>query len=333
MKSLKILYKDAKIAARDMLLVYILVIPVILALMIQICSPGISDSAVKVAMLKNEDPDLIHYIDNIAHIELFDCREDMEKRILKRDDVTGLLSDKTHCIIVTEGNEDYEIIDTVKTIAALYEAGSVKEDTTASISSFGKTVPKIRTVLTATLIELIIMLSGMIIAVSMVDEKSSNTISAVRVSPVRFLEFILGKCSFGVITGLVSILLCLTILGYTHVNFGMILLISISIMILSGAAGLLQGVISSDVIEAAAGMKLMLIPMAAAILIYQLCSEKWQWTMYWNPFYWAFKSIDKVLSNTADWMEVSLWTGLILAISILFCIALRRKINHGLKKI
>ena len=338
MKSLKILLKDGKIATRDMLLIYILVIPILFAVIIRVCSPGISDSAVKIAMLKEENQDLIAYMEDIAQVELFDSREDLEKRVLKRDDVPGLISnganfDVVTFDIVTEGNEDYEIIDTAKTIAALYGVGSVKEDTTATISSLGKTVPRVRTMLTGILIELIIMLSGMIIAVGTVDEKASNTISAVRVSPVSFLGFVCGKCLFGVVTGLVSILLCLVILGYTHVNLGMILLISISIMVLSGAAGLLQGVISTDVIEAAAGMKLMLIPMAAAALIYQLCSEKWQWTMYWNPFYWAFKATDLVLSDTAVWSEVMLWSALILVISILFCVALRKKIDRGLKKV
>lgn len=333
MKWLKILLKDGKIATRDMLLVYILVIPIIFAVVIRMFSAGIADSAVKIAMLSDEPPDLIAYMDDIAQVELFKSRRDLEARILKRDDVPGLVSNGGDFEIMTEGNEDHDVIDTVKTLAALYEVGSVRTDTTATISSFGKTVPKTRTMLAGVLLQLIVMLSGMVIAVGTVDEKSSGTINAVRVSPVSLPGFICGKCSFGVIAGLFGIFFSLAILGYTHVNPGMLLLIAISIMVLSGAAGLLQGVLSSDDIEAAAGMKLMLLPMAAAILVYQLCGEQWQWTMYWNPFYWAFKASDRILSKEATWPDVISWTSLALAISILFCIAQRKGIDRGLKKV
>ena len=332
MNILKILKKDSKIAFRDLLIIYIIVIPLIMAAAIRLFSPGISDSTVKIAMLESESRETIEYMEEIAQVELFENKDDLEKRVLKRDDVPALILKDGKTQIITEGNEDYQTIESVKTVAALYEVGSVPEDTTAKIYDFGKTVPQVRTMLTNVLIQLIIMLAGMIIALSVVDEKISNTISAVRVSSVTLTQFILGKCALGSISAFLSIFICLMILGYTKISFLQLFLIALCTMVLASAVGLLQGVISSDIIEAAAGVKLVMIPLVAAVLVYQLCSDKWQWTMWWNPFYWSYKAGDKVLSGIAGWGEVILWSGLVLVLSVLVCFLFHKKIDEGLKK-
>ena len=148
MNILKILKKDSKIALRDLLIIYIIVIPLVMAAAIRVFSPGISDSTVKIAMLESESRETIDYMKEIAQVELFENKNDLEKRVLKRDDVPALILKDGKTQIITEGNEDHQTIESVKTVAALYEVGSVPEDTTAKIYNFGKTVPQVRTMLT-----------------------------------------------------------------------------------------------------------------------------------------------------------------------------------------
>ena len=150
---------------------------------------------------------------------------------------------------------------------------------------------------------------------------------------MKLTEFVLGKCALGSISAFLSIFCCLIILGYTKISFLQLLLVTLCTMVLSSVVGLLQGVISSDIIEAAAGVKLVMIPLVAAVLVYQLCADKWQWTMWWNPFYWSFKAGDRVLSATAGWEEVVLWSSLVLVLSVLVCIFFKKKINDGLKRV
>lgn len=47
------------------------------------------------------------------------------------------------------------------------------------------------------------------------------------------------------------------------------------------------GLSSSDFIEAAASLKLLMVPLLAGVLVYELLNEKWHFTVYWDPFYWA----------------------------------------------
>ena len=332
MKALKIFKRDALIGSRDMLTLYIILIPLLMAVAIHFLAPGLSDNVIRIAMVETEKPDCIAYMQSMAKIELFPNRQALEERVLKRDDVPGLISNGSHFDLIAEGNEDSRTLDGAKKLISLYELGSTPEKTTAEIYDFGKQVPQTRTMLTTMLLQLIIMLGGMIIALGVVEEKTSNTISAARVTPVRLLQFVSGKCLLGLLTTLTSILLCLILLGYTWISFSQLLLVALCTMVLAVFTGLCQGVISSDIIEAAAGVKMLMLPMVAAILIFELCSDKWQWTMWWNPFYWSYKASITVLSGVANWGEVTLWSALTLGLSLAACRLLWPTIDKGLRR-
>ena len=164
------------------------------------------------------------------------------------------------------------------------------------------------------------------------EEKTDNTISAARVTPVDLFQFVIGKCMLGLLATLASISLCLLILGYTWISFPQLMLVALCTMVLAVFTGLCRDVISSDIIEAAAGGKMLMLPLVAAVLIYELCSETWQWTMWWNPFYWSYKASITVLSGVANWGEVALWSALTLGLSLAACKLLWPTIDKGLRR-
>ncbi len=169
-----------------------------------------------------------------------------------------------------QGNES-EIVGTYATsLSALYELGSTVEETTATMYSFGHTVPPVKTSLVNMLILMIIMLSGMLIAISIVGEKSDNTINAINVTPVSQTEFVMGKVLMGGFIALISIVASLLITGYNDINWLMIILVGISSMLLSFIVGFVQGLASKDVIEAGANVKLIMLPAGASIAVYEL---------------------------------------------------------------
>ena len=72
------------------------------------------------------------------------------------------------------------------------------------------------------------------------------------------------------------------------------------------------------------------IPLAGSIIGYELLNDKWQWTMYWSPFYWAYRANDLILSKTASWGDVALCVGVIIGITLLMYFLLKPKIRKGL---
>lgn len=328
----RIFRKDAKIATRDSMLIYIIVIPILLALGILFLAPGVSDSAAKLAMLET-DPDVyIAYMETYAQVEVFSDMDALKRRVLKRDDVPGIVIDGDSFKIILEGNESPAAKGQAEFLNAQYKLGSTRENTTAQIYSFGKIVPPLKTSLTNMLILMVIMLAGMIIALGIVEEKSDNTISAMNVSPVSQNAFIFGKGLLGGTVALVSIIVSLLILGYTDINWFMIILVGMTTMILTIVVGFLQGISSNDVIEAAAGVKIMMLPIAGSIAGYELLADKWQWTMYWSPFYWGYKANDMILSGSAVWREILLYSGLVFVISMAIYLIAMPRIRKGLSK-
>lgn len=329
-KIFRIFRKDTKIATRDAILIYIIIIPIILAVGILLFAPGLNDSSVKIAMLRSDESEHIDYMEKYAQVELFDNIEDLERRVNKRDDVVGIAPTDNGYEIIVQGNEAEGLADYPEILNSLYELGVTEENTTATNLSFEKTVPPLKTKLVNMLILLVVMLAGMIISLGIVEEKSDKTISAVNVSPVSQTGFVVGKSALGGITALISIIFILLITGYHDVNWLMIILVGLTSMLLSLIIGFLQGLGSSDVIEAAAGVKIMMLPIAGSIAGYELLSDKWQWTMYWSPFYFAYKANDMILSKIADWGTVLICVVAVIVLTLLVYLISIPKIRKGL---
>ena len=232
--------------------------------------------------------------------------------------------------IILQGNESEMVEEYALQLNALYELGATEEKTTARLMSFGRTVPPLKAKLVNMLIAMTVMLAGMLISISIVEEKTENTINAINVTPLSQTGFVIGKSLLGGISALVGIIGAVLITGFYDINWLMILLVGLTSMILSFIIGFLQGLSSQDVMEAAGGVKLIVLPLAGSIAGYEFLAEKWQWTMYWSPFYWAYKANNLILSRTADWATVLLCTAMVIGLSLIVYLLARPRLRKGL---
>ena len=127
-----------------------------------------------------------------------------------------------------------------------------------------------------------------------------------------------------------SIIISLFITGYYDINWIMIILVGLTSLLLAFIVGFVQGLASDDVIEAATNVKMIMIPIIGSIAGYELLSDKWQWTMFWSPFYWAYRANMMILSKTADWPSVLLCTAMVLVLSLAVFFLSKTKIREGL---
>ncbi len=329
-KILKIFLRDIKSTRREPIAIYISVMPILLAIAITLFAPGLNDTTVNLAMLKSDDEAHIEYMQQFAKVELFDDIQDMENRVAKRDDVAALIPDAEGYEVLLQGDE-HEVVETYAVmLESLYQTGASAQDTDTQLMSFGHTVPPLKTKLTNMLISMTIMLAGMLTAISIVTEKTENTINAINVTPMSQTGFVIGKSMTGALVAMFSIIVSVIITGYYDINWFMIILVGFTSLLLSFIVGFLQGLASDDVIEAAGNVKMLFLPIAGSIIGYELISEKWQWTMYWSPFYWAYKANDLILSKTADWVTVLMCAGIVLALTLAVYFLALPKIRKGL---
>jgi len=311
---LTIFTRDLKVNMREFLTLYMMIIPLILAVGINFISPSINDTSVNLALIENENPKQAAYFDDFAHVELFSDEQRVEDRVRSRDDVVGILPKDNGYYIMTQGNEPESILEYAKLLNVLYESDVQLEDARSEIIEFGRTVPPLKKMLVNMMLLLISMLAGMLIAMNILEEKVDNTVSAINVTPTSRKAFILGKSFTGMFVALFSSIACLLITGFYDINLGQAALVVFSSTILSLLIGFIQGLNSSDVMEAAGSVKLLFLPMAGSIAGYEFVTGNWQIFFYWSPFYWAYRANDMILSKSGTWPQLLLFIGIILAI-------------------
>ncbi len=313
-KILIIFIRDIRINTREFMTLYMMIIPLVLAVGINFLSPSINDTSVNLALIENENPEQASYFDDFAHVELFSDEQKVEDRVMSRDTVVGILPKDNGYYIMTQGNEPESVLEYAKMLNVLYESDVQLEDARSEIIEFGRTVPPLKKMLVNMLLLLISMLAGMLIAMNILEEKVDQTVSAINVTPTSRRAFILGKSLTGMAVALFSSIACLLITGFYNVNLGQAALVVFSSTILSLLIGFIQGINSNDVMEAAGSVKLMFLPMAGSIAGYEFVTGNWQIFFYWSPFYWAYKANDMILSKSGTWPQLILFIGIILAI-------------------
>ena len=88
-KILKVFGRDLKTSMRDSMALLIIVMPIIFAIGISLFTPGLNDTTVNLAMLDSDDSTHIEYMEQFAKVEIFQSAQDIEDRVLERDDIAG----------------------------------------------------------------------------------------------------------------------------------------------------------------------------------------------------------------------------------------------------
>ena len=331
-KILTIFKRDIKVNLRESITMYIMLAPLLLAVAINLISPSINDTTVNLALVEGENAAQAQYFGDFAHVELFADEAAIEERVQRRDNVVGVLKSPSGYYMLTQGNEPESVVGYSKLLNALYESDVSLADSESQIYDFGRTIPPLKKMLVNILLLMIPMLAGMIIALNIVEEKADNTVSAVNVTPTSRRTFILGKSLMGMAVALVMSLASLAITGFIGSNIAQILLVVIASAIIAMLIGFVQGVNSTDIMEAASSVKLMFLPLAGSIVGYELLTGNWQIFFYWSPFYWAYRANDMILSKTGSWGEFLIYIAIIFAICGGFYALLAPRIRKGLEK-
>ncbi len=327
-----IFQRDLKTSVRNFLTLYILVVPILFAILINVFSPGINDTTVEIVLLEGENPQQSEYFKQFAKVELLGSLEAIEDRVRKRDNIIAVLpgiSDAYY--ILTQGNEPDYVVDYVTNLAAFdhYDIGT--EDSMAEIVDYGRDIPPLKKLMVNAALIFTSIIGGMIIALNIVEEKTDNTISAIHLSPVSRIGFIAGKSLIGLVVPVVGSSLMLIITGFRGINYFHVVIMVSTSCIMSILIGFIEGINNDDVMTAAGNMKILFLPLFGSIAGVELLADKWQPLFYWIPFYWTYKGNDLVLSNRGSWLDIMKYSGIVLGVSVVVFLLLAPRIRKGLE--
>jgi len=325
-----IFMRDLKVNSRDFLPLYILAIPVIFGFAINALAPSVNDTTVSLAMLESDDPAKVLYLEQFAKIELFSNLGEVEKRLEERDNIVAVLPEGENSKILAQGNEPEGVLVYAKMLNSFHGLDLNVEETTAEFESFGRTEPPLKKMLVNISLLMTSVLGGMLISINIVEEKMDNTVSAINVSPLSRTGFVFGKSLMGIFLAVYGSIALLWITGYGDVNVGQTMIAIGAVTLLSVVIGFIQGVVNDDIMNAAAGIKTLFLPIGAAVAAVEVLSDKWQILFYWIPFYWTYKGNEAILSYTATWPQIIFYTTIVLVLSGIVYVILAPKIRAGL---
>ncbi len=333
-KMLTIFGRDVRVNMKNFMAVFIILFPIVMAIGINLFTPGINDTTVNLALL-SKDTEMAAYYEDFAKVETFATQGEVENRVAQRDNVVGILPEENgNYYILTQGNEPKEaVVEYAQVLKALYELDAQVADSNAVLHNFGKTVPPLKNTLVNAMILMISILGGMLISLNIVEEKMDNTVSAINVAPISRTAWVFGKSLMGLLLPLVGSFALVLITGFTYINFLQLAAVVVASALISIIVGFVQGLNADDMMTAVAGIKMMMLPMIGSVIGAELVSQKWQWCFYWSPFYWMYKANGIVLSGAGEWPKLLLDTGLVLVITALIFAYQAPRIRKGLEKV
>ena len=324
--------KDIKVGIRDFMSLMMIINPIILAIAVNLFAPGIEDTTVNLALIEGENPEMVSYLEKYANVQQYEDYEALEARVLKRDNFVGIVGEGSDSYILVQGNEPNEVVEYVQMLKTFFEYDRQPEDSTATIKEFGVKTPPVKMLWANMGILLMTVLAGMLISLNIVDEKMDNTVSAVNVTAVSRTAWIFGKSLIGILLALVGCVAMVLIMGVAgNVNFGQLLIFVLVSSLISIMIGFLEGLNSDDVLTAMASTKMIMLPLGASVAGYEFLAAKWQWVLYWSPFYWIYKGNVAILNGSMTWLNLLLTGGLVLLIAALVFAYTAPRIRKGLE--
>jgi ABC-type Na+ efflux pump permease subunit len=325
---------------------YMLIVPMAILLILRFFIPNMESTKATLAIVTEGEhavsKEIVDELDPYAKIKEYASIEDMERKLRGLGSVEGLYwnPESQKFVSVLEktpvGTEAFAVSSQV--IRQYY----YQEENPGSdpFVSFDSGVPEEladRAVISpvsstggSIFFVFMIIICGFIIGLGIINDKENGTDRAIWVSPVTKTEYFAGKCIFPLLLILIYAIIALAILGLMEVNILQTYAMSLISFVVTMFFGVLLGALASNENEMIGLGKMLGWIVMLSIMGGTLLPEKWQWVVWWAPFYWVFDMMESIFTNSAEWGDLT-WKALVtLALCVGFFFALRKKIIKGL---
>ena len=322
--------RDIKSGLRDNMILYILLAPLLIAGLLRAFIPGAGENLVSTAVVEGSPQTLVDMLEAHGSVEILADREAVLRRVRATDDVFGVMVDGEQIEIIADGQEQKGSDTMVRGILQVWQEPPSDLPLTISFSDIGWTLSPLARYGGNILLVFTSVFGGMIVMLNLVEEKQEKTLAAVNVAAISRLEYIIGKGLLGFVIPIIHAWLILLIMGYEGIQYAMVTLVILSIALISLIIGFAIGIYNDNAMSAVSSMKIGFLPIFGSMFGAIFLAEKWHPLLYWSPFYWAFRSVDAIILQEADWGNILLNSALILLITGVVYGLFSRRIRRGL---
>ena len=290
---LTLMRQDLASALRDNIVLYMIISPLLLALLVRLFLPSVEATGLSVALSREVDSDLAAAVEDFADVEIFATDAEVIARVEQNDAVPGLILEDGELALLFEGNEPEGIIEAGQAVlAAVTTPDKLIEFEARSV---GESSSLFREILYLSLIMLALLLGGVISGFNIIDEKDTKAVNALAVTPLGLRRYIAARTLGAfVVASLVTSGTALILVGST-INYLLLSAVNAASILIIAALTLTVGGFASNQVSAIAVIKV-LMPIYLALPIVSLfVPEHWQAIFYPLPNYWQFQMLKSLL--------------------------------------
>lgn len=307
--------REFKLIFRDGITIYLAISPAMLALLFIFVFGSVQESSVPLAVDRNLPQDLASKLETVADIEYTEDFESLKKRVSGADSIAGVYIQDGNIMLLVEGNEVQGFSESRQNLVS---AALSSEDIvyTAEVVESQNSLAYIISM--ACIFLLALFIGGATLGLGGVNERESNVIKAVSISPMTLWGYIISKIIPALLFGIVGVSSCALIMGRADALPQFILLTLCSVFV-SGIIIFLIITFADNQIAAVGVLKIVMPLFLIVGISAAFIPEKWLGVYYALPMYWQYAAIDAIISDrgTAFPLLMILVTGIPWFISVI----------------
>ncbi len=286
--------KDLVYSFREQILIYGLVAPLVIAVALRLFIPSVENIELTFAVERSTPVEFAAQLEDYGKVEWIEGVAALQDRVLQFDDVPGIYVEGGEYRVLLEGNEESYVQELPGIVIDQLVSGSrqlsVSEVNRGASSSMAREYSAIMMILTS------IMIGGMAMGYSIVNERENKTINALAVAPLSTSGYLAGKSLFGVAAALVlSFVTATIIMGMGAIDHARMVVTIASSLGLGLIFGYVLGLTSANQLVAIVVTKGLALPYVIVPLVVILAPGlRFHWIMYPLPVYWASVALQRV---------------------------------------
>ncbi|GAA0177671.1 hypothetical protein SH2C18_08580 [Clostridium sediminicola] len=328
-KILNLVRQNFKLSLRNNLLLYMIGFVLVGSIAIRVFLPSVDNMEMSFVVNKEAAQDIGEELEDYGKIEIYNSIEEVEERVLRMDDTPGIVKVEDEYRVILEGNEMEAVAELPAYIIDVIKSGD--EESFIEYESLGKSSSFTKHFITIIFIIAAIVIGGMVMGFSIIEEKETRVGRAYSVSPLKFGEYIISKSLITGVLGLILAIMSTVILLGNGINYGHLI---VGIIFSIGFAlifGFIIGGYADNLMTGIAIMKslffiLMGIPIAAVFV-----PDKFQWVMYPFPNYWSFRIFKSIIVDKGTWVEVFKFGSFSVFLTLIMFLIMRSSLKKRLK--
>jgi hypothetical protein len=291
-----LLIKDIRYSFRERFMQYMLIAPIVLALVLRFFFPFSGSETLKFVADSSISSAEIEKIGSMGSVSVVTDGEAVKQRIREMDHVFGFVRENGKLSLLVQGNEPEEQLFGAQQVYI-----SVLIDNVQSPSQIVKSLGKMRSmtkeIVTSMLMMFVLSMAGMIMGFSIVADKESKVIQALAVSPLSLFQYLLSKGLLTLVYGFFCSYAIAWIMNGFDLQWLPLFLVLFPSVIFGNFLGYLIGWLAHNQNTAIAAVKtistvFVILPMLSLVL-----PSSYQVFFYVLPGFWILKLIFAMVTN------------------------------------